>query len=92
MVDANLATLSILTRSNWCSTQNIKELSKLDQHATAVLEHEQRTEETQKGKKTETLTKKRGVAKGKNQHKAAGWVYCESVNQQGDAVCPRTIS
>jgi len=65
---------------------NIKALAKLDPYAAAARESERRAEEARKGKKAETLARKRGVAKGKKQFKAAGRAYYEKVSQQGD-VC-----
>jgi len=65
---------------------NIKALAKLDPYAAAARESERRAEDARKGKKAETLARKRGVAKGKKQFKAAGRAYYEKVSQQGD-VC-----
>jgi len=66
--------------------KSIKALAKLDPYAAAARESEQRAEEARKGQRAATLERKRGVAKGKKQFKAAGRAYFEKVSQQGD-VC-----
>jgi large subunit ribosomal protein L4e len=65
---------------------SIKALAKLDPYAAAARESEQRAEAARKDQKAAILAKKRDVAKGKRQFKAAGKAYYEKVSKQGD-VC-----
>jgi len=65
---------------------SVKALAKLDPHAAAARESERRAEELRKGKRAETLARKRGAAKSKRQYRAAGRAFYEKVSKQGD-VC-----
>lgn len=65
---------------------SIKALAKLDPYAAAARESERRAEEARKDSKAATLAKRRGIAKGKMQYRAAGKAYYEKVSKQGD-VC-----
>ena len=65
---------------------SVKALAKLNPYAAAARESKHRVEELRKGKRAETLARKRGVAKSKRQYRAAGRAFYEKVSKQGD-VC-----